>query len=174
MVLTGIWLADPALSSLRFAIRHMQVATFTGELRRFEAALVAGADGVSLHGSGSVASITTRDAAVAGRLLERDFFDAARHPDVGLVAAQLVIDRGAVTGEARLTMKGATRPVLLRGAIAGPVADPFGARRLGLELETEIERTAWGIGWNAPLPGGGLVLGNEVVVTAHLELVERR
>ena len=58
----------------------------------------------------------------------------------------------------------------MTGTIAGPVADPYGGERLGLTLETTIDRSAFGIEWNAPLPGGGLAVSNDVTLLAELEL----
>ena len=43
--------------------------------------------------------------------------------------------------------------------------------RLGIALEGTIDRRDYGIEWNAPLPGGGFALGNEVTITADLELI---
>ena len=52
---------------------------------------------------------------------------------------------------------------------------PFdGSSRLGLELETVIDRTAYGLNWNAPLPTGGFAVGNDVKLYAELELVLAR
>ena len=53
-----------------------------------------------------------------------------------------------------------------------PIEDPYGKRRLGIELETTIDRRAFGIDWNAELPAGGQVLANDVQLTARLELVQ--
>ena len=33
-----------------------------------------------------------------------------------------------------------------------------------------IDRTEFGLKWNAPLPAGGVALGNEVKLTVELEL----
>ena len=49
---------------------------------------------------------------------------------------------------------------------AGEAADPWGSDRIGLELETTVDRTDFGLKWNAPLPGGGFLLPNEVVLKA--------
>ena len=46
-----------------------------------------------------------------------------------------------------------------------------GAR--GLELRATIDRRAWDLSWQLPLPDGRDALGWEVELTAHLELVER-
>jgi polyisoprenoid-binding protein YceI len=48
-----------------------------------------------------------------------------------------------------------------------------GAHRLGLELETTIDRTAFGLDWNAPLPSGGFAVGNDVTLHAELELIRQ-
>jgi polyisoprenoid-binding protein YceI len=63
------------------------------------------------------------------------------------------------------------QPVTLTGSIAGPVTGPAGDR-LGLHLETRIDRTAFGMAWNMELPGGGSILDNEVTLTADLELAK--
>ena len=60
----------------------------------------------------------------------------------------------------------------IKGTLSGPVTLPFdGSERVGLELETVIDRTAFGLDWNAPLPSGGFALGNDVTLKAELELV---
>jgi hypothetical protein len=33
-----------------------------------------------------------------------------------------------------------------------------------------VDRTEFGLNWNAPLPRGGFAVENEVTLTAHLEL----
>jgi polyisoprenoid-binding protein YceI len=48
----------------------------------------------------------------------------------------------------------------------------FGNTRANLALEAVIDRTEWGIDWNAPLPSGGNALGNHVTLTISLSLVE--
>jgi polyisoprenoid-binding protein YceI len=44
--------------------------------------------------------------------------------------------------------------------------------RIGISLETVIDRTDFGISWNMELPSGGAVLENEVKLTADLELAK--
>ena len=75
-----------------------------------------------------------------------------------------------VTGE--ITIKGHTEPVELRGTISDPIADPYGNERFGLELRTTVDRTAFGLDWNAPLPTGEPALANEVTLVADLQLVK--
>ena len=69
-----------------------------------------------------------------------------------------------------LTIKGVTRPVVLQGILTGPITDGYGGERLGLELETTVDRTEFGLNWNAPLPGGDFMLGNDVTIRGAFEL----
>ena len=50
-------------------------------------------------------------------------------------------------------------------------ADLGGGERIGLALETTVDRRDFGLEWNAPLPKGGFVLGNDVALKVALELV---
>ena len=74
-----------------------------------------------------------------------------------------------ITGD--LTIKGTTKPVELRGTYLGTGADPYGNDRIGLELETTVDRTDFGLNWNAPLPAGGFLLPNDVKLRATFAAV---
>lgn len=165
---TGTWAADPVHSRISFAITHNAVLTFEGFFRGFDARL---ADG-RLEGTVEVASIVVEDEQLAGHLLTPDFFDAERFPELRFVSNENERDgdRLSITGE--LTIKGTTAPVEITGTIAGPVTDAYGKERLGLELQTTVNRHDFGVSWNAELPGGAKMLADDVLLTAHLELVQ--
>ena len=165
----GTWKSDPIHSSVGFAVRHMGVTPFRGGFNHFEAVL---ADG-RLAGTARVESITTDDESLTGHLLSPDFFDAERHPELRFEAGELRRDGDDVLVAGQLTLKGETQPVELRGTVSGPVTDPYGNSRIGLELETTIDRSEFGIDWNAELPSGGELLANDVKLTAQLELVQQ-
>lgn len=71
-----------------------------------------------------------------------------------------------------LTIKGVTRPVELKGSYVGAGVDPYGNDRIGIQLSGTIDRTEFGLEWNAPLPGGGFLLPNEVVLKASFAAVK--
>ena len=169
--ITGTWKADPIHSTLDFALRHMVVSTYRGQLREFDATLSADDGGLRLDGAGPVRSIDVRDGNLAAHLLAPDFFDAERHPEIRLASRAVELEGDAITIVADLTIRGLTRQVTLTGSLAGPVDDPFGATRVGIDLETTIDRREFGLDWNLPLPGGGVALGQEVRISAQLELV---
>jgi polyisoprenoid-binding protein YceI len=47
----------------------------------------------------------------------------------------------------------------------------MGNTKLGVGLETTIDRNAFGLDWNAPLPKGGFALSNDVKMTIDLEFI---
>jgi polyisoprenoid-binding protein YceI len=62
---------------------------------------------------------------------------------------------------------------MLTGTLTGPVvADPYGKERYGPSLTTTIDRTKFGITWNALMPDGSQALADEVTLEADLSLVK--
>ena len=164
---TGTWQADTVHSSVAFEVPYA-VATFGGQVTDFDATL---ADG-KLTGSARIESIQIKEESLQAHLLSPEFFDAERHPVVGFSGA-LERDGNEVEIDGEITIKGITQPVVLHGSIVGPTVDHFGATRVGLKLETTIDRNEFDIKWNMPLPNGEPALGHEVTLKADLTLVQQ-
>jgi polyisoprenoid-binding protein YceI len=164
----GTWRLDPVHSSVGFSVKHMVVANFRGGFGTFDVTL----DEQGLRGTVDVASVSVSEPNLNGHLLSPDFFDAERNPQLSFASRTIVVDGDALEIDGELTLKGVTKPVVITGTVSGPVTHPFdGSSRIGLELETVIDRTAYGLDWNAPLPTGGFAVGNDVKLKAELELV---
>jgi len=71
-----------------------------------------------------------------------------------------------------LTLKGITKPVKLHVEFNGTVKDPWGHERAGFIITGKINRSEWGVNFNAALETGGVVLGDEVRIIAEIELVK--
>jgi polyisoprenoid-binding protein YceI len=169
----GIYTADPTHSSVEFSIRHMGLATIRGRASDFAASLDARGDTPLLEGTIETASITTHDEQRDGHLGSPEFFDAQRHPRISFRSTGLELDgdHGTLSGE--LTVKGTSKPVQLGVVVTGAGEDPWGNQRVGLDLDGVIDRREFGIDWNAPLPGGGLLLDDRVRLTASFSLVRQ-
>jgi polyisoprenoid-binding protein YceI len=165
---TGTWQADTVHSRVAFEVPYA-VATFSGEVPGFEATLENG----TLTGVGQISTITVKEENLQAHLLSPEFFDAERHPEVKFVSKSFRRDGDDVEIEGELTMKGITKPATLRGTATGPTVDHFGKTRLGLKLETVVDRTAYDMNWNMPLPNGEPALSNEVTLKADLTLVSQ-
>ncbi|HEV7772756.1 MAG TPA: YceI family protein [Conexibacter sp.] len=170
--LSGTYAADPIHSSFGFAVRYMGVSTFRGTLDDVSATVTAGADGAALEGTAQVASISTRTPQqFLDHVLSADFFDAANHPQVAFRSTRVELgDDGRAVVDGELTIRGTTLPVHAEGSWS-PEAETLSGRRAHLSLETTVDRTTYGINWNADLPAGGKALANEVTLTIELALV---
>ena len=161
----GTWVADPIHSTVGFSVRHMVVATFRGRFEEFEITATATPEGeVAIHGTVKPSSIVVKDPNLAGHLQSPDFFDSEQFPAFTFASTSVRREGEEVVVEGDLTIKGVTHPVAARGTVTEPHLSFGDAEKVGLQLETVIDRTAFGLAWNAPLPKGG-----SFPTTAHLE-----
>jgi polyisoprenoid-binding protein YceI len=163
----GTFNADGVHSKLGFEVQYMGVATFSAGVKDFSATL---ADG-KLAGSAPMKSLDIKEEPFYNHLLSPEFFDAESHPEVSF-SGTLAEAGDGVEVDGEITIKGFTRPAILRGTLTGPVTDPYGNTRYGLKLETTIDRTEFDINWNADMPDGTKALANEVTLKADISLVE--
>jgi polyisoprenoid-binding protein YceI len=170
---TASYSVDPAHSNVGFAVRHMGIATVRGAFQRFEGTLDATGSSPVLAGNVEVASISTGDPQRDAHLAAPDFFDAERHPQITFHSTAVEPagdDRIRLVGE--ITIKGVTKPIELTGTIAEGGTDPWGNERVGLEVEGVIDRRDFGLTWNQTLPGGGLLIANEVKLLVSVSAVK--
>jgi polyisoprenoid-binding protein YceI len=162
----GTWTVDPVHSVASFSVRHMMVGTFRGEFSEIDATLVDG----KLIGKVKVASLQIKNEQLKGHLFAPDFFDLERFPEVVFESSSLSVENGRLTSEGTLTIKGVATPVTATGRIAGPAVTLGDVEKIGIDLETTVNRDAVGLQWNAPLPKGGFALGQDVTISVTLEL----
>jgi polyisoprenoid-binding protein YceI len=165
------WTVDPVHSTVGFSVKHMVVATFRGTFEDYSATLTANADGtLTLVGRVSADSIAVKDENLAAHLKAPDFFDTERHPDITFSSTLVRAENGTLIVDGELTVKGNSRAIEARGVITEPHETFGGVEKVGLELEAIVDRTEYGLDWNAPLPKGGFALANEVKLIVNLEL----
>jgi polyisoprenoid-binding protein YceI len=163
---TQTWVLDPVHSHIGFEVAY-NGGTFRGSFREAEAKF----DGETLAGSAKVASVDVKDENLNAHLQTPDFFDAERHPELTFESSEIERNGDAVTVRGGITIRGVERPVELTGTIGEPITDPYGRERFGLRLETAVDRTDFGVNWNAPLPSGGNALADEVKISSELYFV---
>jgi polyisoprenoid-binding protein YceI len=167
------WAVDKVHSNVGFAVKHMVVSTFRGRFEDYDATLTAGGDGtLRLEGTVKPGSILVKDDNLAAHLTAPDFFDTAEHPEIAFSSTLVRADGGELIVDGELTIKGITRPIEARGTITEPLETLGGYVKLGIELEAIVDRTEYGLDWNAPLPKGGFALANEVKLIAELEFAQ--
>jgi polyisoprenoid-binding protein YceI len=169
----GRWEIDPGHTEVAFIGRHFMLTKVRG---RFTG--VSGAITVSENPAESTAEVTIDMASVDSgsqardeHLRSADFFDAGHHPTATFTgrASGWEGTRGLLAGE--LTIRGVARPVTLAVEYLGHVADPWGGHRAIFTAEGSPNREDWGLTWNMPLQGGGLLVSKEIRIEIEAEAV---
>ena len=169
---TGTYNVDPTHSNVGFEIKHMGIATVRGKFTSFEGTLEVTDGGFSAQGSVDVASIDTSDENRDPHLRSGDFFDAEQFPKITFSATNATIAGEDITVDGELTIKGVTKPVSFKGEILNGGEDPWGNQRAGVEVETTIDRTDFGLSFNQTLPGGNLMVANKVKLVVSVSAVK--
>src|SRR4051794_18388538 len=151
----------------------MVVSTFRSRFEDFDATLTADEDGtLRLEGSVKPDSVAIKDPQLAGHVHAEDFFDVANHPMITFSSTLVRVGDGELIVDGELTIKGKTLPLEARGTISEPVVTLGDYVKTGITLETIVDRTAYDMNWNAPLPKGGFALANDVTLAVELEFVQ--
>jgi polyisoprenoid-binding protein YceI len=169
----GRWQIDPGHTELAFIGRHFMLTKVRG---RFTG--LSGVIEVAERPGDSTAEVTVDMTSVESgneardeHLRSADFFDVANHPTATFSARASGWQgaKGVLAGE--LTLRGVTRPVALQAEYLGHAADPWGGHRAVFTAAGTIDREEWGLTWNLPLDGGGLVVSNQIRIEIELEAV---
>lgn len=171
------WALDPTHSSVDFTIRHMMIAKVKGTFHTFTADIEADADDLStakISFEVDLASIDTRNADRDNHLRTGDFFEVEKYPKMTFKATNIKktgSDTYDVTGD--LTIKDVTRQETFHVTYEGSGKDPWGNERAGFSAEGKIDRSDYGLTWNAALETGGVLVGNEVKISLEIEALKQ-
>jgi polyisoprenoid-binding protein YceI len=171
------WKIDTGHSHIGFAIRHMMISTTRGQFNEFDGLLAL--DPLNLAnarvaGSVKAASIDTRDANRDAHLRSADFFDVENYPELTFSSTSirpLGGDRYEVKGD--MTIRGVTREVVFAVTDEGETKDPWGNEHRGVSAHATINRKDFGLTWNMALETGGFIVGDDVKISAEIELVKQ-
>jgi polyisoprenoid-binding protein YceI len=171
---TGTWSVDPAHSSVEFRVKHMMISTVRGHFAEFEGTIEAASDyhDSSVRGTVKTASVDTNEPRRDAHLRSADFFDSESHPAISFESTAIEHVHGGdyrVTGN--LELHGETRPVTFDVTVHGVMQDPQGNDRVGLEVRGTISRGEFGLRWQQALETGGVVVGDEVRISADISAV---
>lgn len=167
----GVWQIDQSHSDLRITARHLMVAKVRGTFTDFSGTIVVAENPVdsTVEFEAKAASVTTGTPDRDAHLRSADFLDAEQYPLVTFASTGLVPDGDdwKLTGE--LTIRGVTKPVTFNMSFDGVMADPYGNTKAGFTASGEISRQDWGLTWNVPLEGGGVLVSEKLKIEFDVE-----
>jgi len=177
------WILEPGHTEAEFRARHMMVTWVRGLFKDIHGSLELDFDRsmeASFEGEIDATGIWTGQPERDEHLRSADFFDVENHPKITFKGR--FTERTGDTsfkGSVELTIRGVTRTVPLDVDYLGEWKTPFWVgdenkgdmRRIGFEAVARINRHDFGVSWQDELPGGGVVVGNEIQIALDVEAI---
>ena len=177
------WFFEPGHTAAEFCVRHMMVTHVRGHFKDVHG---------SLEWDPAHPELARLEAVIDARRLwsgepdrdthlrSSDFLDVEHFPEITFRSTGLRMlsqNEALVTGD--LSIRGVTRSAVLDVRCLGLWQTPWwedgkdkGPKtRAGFVATTTLDRHAFGVSWNSSLDRGGIVVGNEVLVTLDAEAV---
>lgn len=170
------WKLDPTHSELTFKVKHLMISNVKGEFTKFDATIEGDKfEDSTISASVQTASVFTNNHDRDGHLKSEDFFATENHPEMKFVSTSISKksdDEYELTGD--LTIKGTTKSITLDVDFGGYMTDPYGNEKAGFSIEGKLNRTDFGLNWNAALETGGVLVSEEVKLAAELQFVKEQ
>jgi len=171
------WNVDPDHSTVEFRVAHMVVSKTTGHFTDYQGFIEMDAEAgtvKAIEATIKTASVTTNHQKRDAHLRNADFFDVEKYPAMvyRLKSYKKTSDGYEAVGE--LTLRGVTKDITLKGNFNGVAKDPWGNLRAGFNAEGQLNRKDFGMVWSKTLDGGGLVVGDEVLIKLDIECIKAK
>lgn len=167
------WAIDTAHSSVDFSIRHMMIANVKGSFNNFNAAIEADPTDLTtakIDFTIETSSVDTRNKDRDAHLVSADFFDVEKYPSLTFRSTSIEKTGDGeykVTGD--LTLHGVTKQETFAVTYEGQGKDPWGNEKVGFSAEGSVNRSDYGLTWNAALETGGVLVGDKVKFNLQIQ-----
>lgn len=169
------WNVDPEHSTIEFRVVHMLVSKTTGHFTEYQGFIDMDAEAETvkaIEAAIKTASVNTNHAKRDAHLRNADFFDVEKYPTMTYRMKQYQKTADGYQAVGELTLRGVTKDITLTGNLNGVAKDPWGNLRAGFNAEGKLNRKDFGMVWSKSLDGGGLVVGDEVLIKLDIECIK--
>ena len=169
----SVWKLDKVHSSITFTVKHMVISEVTGSFKDFTIALKSEKDDFSnaeVQSTIKVGSLSTDNTMRDNHLKSDDFFNAEKFPEINFKSTsfeKLGDNKYKITGD--LTIRDVTKNVTFDATLNGTLKTDRGMLS-AWKATTTINRFDYNLKWSKTLETGGLMVGQDVIITLNLEL----
>ena len=169
------WRIDPDRSTLRFSLRHIVVHEIKGEFTRWGGTLLV--DEVNPTASSirvwvDLESVNTGEPARDAQVRASEFFDVVQFPRAVFTSREIRLpDRSNPIVRGRLHLHGTEGNVDLEIVRREEQTGADGTVRAIYSVKGHLDRRLFGLRWNQDLDVGGVVVGDQVQIEAHVEAI---
>jgi polyisoprenoid-binding protein YceI len=167
------WKLDKTHSSITFTVRHMVISNVTGSFKDFTITLKSAKDDFSdatVQSTIKVGSLNTDNDRRDNHLRSDDFFNAEKYPEINFKSTsfeKLSDTKYKITGD--MTIRDVTKNVTFDTVLNGTLKTTRGVLS-AWKATTTINRFDYNLKWNKTIETGGLIAGQDVIITLNLEL----
>ena len=159
---------DPSHADIGFSIKHLMVSKVKGAFNTFEGTLdydIANKELKSVQGSISTASIDTNNEKRDEHLKDAEYFNILDYPKMEFQSTSIEKKGdGSFEVTGNLKVLGVNHEIVLPAIINGPVDDPWGNKRIGIESALMLNRRDLGI-----TTSPAAMIGDEVKISINAE-----
>ena len=171
------WSIDPSHSTLEFKVRHLMISHVKGAFKVFDANIYTTDNDFTTAQIDlwvDASSITSGDLKRDEHLKSADFFDVQNHKQITFTSSQIgeANSKGERDLWGELTLKGITKSIKLNVVFGGLITDPWKNQRAGFTVNGVINRSEWGLAWSESIEKGGVMVGEEIIISAEVELIK--
>jgi polyisoprenoid-binding protein YceI len=166
---------DPAHSSVGFSVSHLVINNVHGRFTDFAGSLQVD-EGKITEAKGTIQSKSI-NTGVEGRdkdLRSASFFDVEKYPTITFETKKTEAKGAETVLVGNFTMHGVTKEISLPVKLKGPIKDPWGNQRVGLQAKITVNRKDYGLTYNKMLETGGLVVGEDVEIEINAEAIKAK
>ncbi|MCF6132490.1 YceI family protein [Flavobacterium wongokense] len=171
------WAIDPTHSEIGFKVKHMMFTNVSGKFDQFDALIENQDDAFEtsqISFTAQVNSINTGNADRDNHLRSADFFDVENFAVLNFKSTSVKkINEGTFEINGDLTIKDVTKNITLETEYSGQMKDPWGNTKIGLSVNGKINRKDFALSWNAALETGGVLVGEEIKLSAEMQFVKQ-
>jgi polyisoprenoid-binding protein YceI len=167
---------DPAHSSINFTIKHLVISKVKGNFLQFSGTIMFDEKDInksSVEVKIATASISTSNPDRDKHLKSADFFDAEKYPEITFKSDKIIKKDNGYLAVGNLNMHGISKKIEIPFTFAGPIKDPWGNTRYGIEGSSTINRQDWKVSWNKAMDNGGVMIGNDVEIVLNVEAFKK-
>ena len=169
------WSIDQVHTNIGFKVKHLMISHVKGSFRTFDGSIYTnGRDFTTAEIDFWIdpASIETGDSKRDIHLKSADFFDVTKHKQITFTSSTIgkSNDNGIHELWGELTIIGISKSVKLEVKFGGIINDPWGNEKAGFTITGKINRSHWGLVWNAAIEAGGVMVSDEIIILCEVEL----
>ncbi len=168
------WTIDKSHTDIGFTVTHMVISEVYGEFKEFDGTVTSESEdfnGATVEFAAKTGSINTDNERRDNHLKSDDFFNAESFPEITF-NGKIVNEDGKYYLDGDFTMRDVTKEVRFDVRFNGTIPARRGLKA-GFKVTGAVNRFEYGLKWDRTVETGGLVVGEEVMISCNVELNEK-